>query len=91
MATLEGLKYREHDFTLSPGDSLFVYTDGVTEATNESMELMGEERMIDALNINKDVNTDELLMTVKREIDSFAGNAPQFDDITMMIFKYKGA
>ena len=67
-----------------------MYTDGVTEATNENMELMGERRMTEALNKNKDVSTAELLPAVKNEIDSFAGSAPQFDDITMMIFEYKG-
>ena len=55
------------------------------------MELMGEERMLEILNRNSDVETADLLQTVKTEIDRFAGNAPQFDDITMMIFEYKGA
>ena len=91
VATLEGLKYKEHEFRLEPGDAIFVYTDGVTEATNENMELMGERRMTEALNKNKDVSTAELLPAVKNEIDSFAGSAPQFDDITMMIFEYNGA
>ncbi len=90
VATLEGLTYREHEFKLEPGDSIFVYTDGVPEATNENMELMGEERMLEALNKHKDEGAAALLPAVKSEIDSFAGNAPQFDDITMMIFEYKG-
>ena len=91
VATLEGLEYKEHEFELGHGDVIFVYTDGVTEATNENMELMGEERMLEILNRNSDVETADLLQTVKTEIDRFAGNAPQFDDITMMIFEYKGA
>ncbi|MBQ3370559.1 MAG: PP2C family protein-serine/threonine phosphatase [Mogibacterium sp.] len=91
VSTIEGITYREHEFVLEPGDCLFVYTDGVTEATNEHMELMGEERMLEALNKNKDAGTAEILSKLKKEIDLFAGNAPQFDDITMMIFKYKGS
>ena len=90
VATIEGLQYKEHEFILEPGDCIFVYTDGVTEATNENLELMGEERMIDALNRHKDDGTSEILSAVKKEIDIFAGSAPQFDDITMMIFEYKG-
>ena len=91
VATLEGIEYTEHEFELGHGDVIFVYTDGVTEATNESMELMGEDRMIEILNRNRDVETEKLLKKVKMEIDSFAGNAPQFDDITMMLFEYNGA
>ena len=90
VSTIEGMTYREHEFTLEPGDCVFVYTDGVTETTNENLELMGEERMIEALNKHKDAGTTEILSKLKGELDSFAGNAPQFDDITMMIFEYKG-
>jgi sigma-B regulation protein RsbU (phosphoserine phosphatase) len=91
VATIEGIQYKEHEFILEPGDCVFVYTDGVTEATNENMELMGEERMIEALNKYKDADSSEILPAVKSEIDIFAGSAPQFDDITMMIFEYRGA
>ena len=90
VATIEGIQYKEHEFILEPGDCVFVYTDGVTEATNENMELMGEERMIEALNKYKDADSSEILPAVKSEIDIFAGSAPQFDDITMMIFEYRG-
>ena len=90
VSTIEDMKYREHEFVLEPGDCVFVYTDGVTETTNENMELMGEDRMVEALNRHKDAGTAEILSKVKEELDSFAGNAPQFDDITMMIFEYKG-
>ena len=90
VSTIEGMQYREHELALDPGDCLFVYTDGVTEATNENLELLGDERMLEALNKNKDVRPEEFLPAVKREIDRFAGNAPQFDDITMLIFKYNG-
>ncbi len=90
VATIDGINFREHEFTLEPGDSLFVYTDGVTEATNIKEELFGEDRMLDALNRNKDAQPEELLPAMKNAIDEFVGEAPQFDDITMLCFKYKG-
>ena len=69
---------------------IFVYTDGVTEATNTNIELFGEERLLDALNHNPDADPEELLPIVKKNIDDFAGEAPQFDDITMLSFIYNG-
>ena len=90
LSTIEGISFNEREFTLEPGDSLFVYTDGVTEATNENVELFGEARMLDALNKNADAEPEELLPAVKASIDEFVGEAPQFDDITMLCFKYKG-
>ena len=91
VATMEGLRFREHSFELKPGDSLFVYTDGVTEATNTADELFGTDRMLEALNRNPDALPPELLPQIKAEIDSFVGEAPQFDDITMMCIQYYGA
>ena len=90
VATMEGIRFKEHDFQLNPGDSLFVYTDGVTEATNINDELFGTQRMLDALNKNPNANPKELLQNVRDDIDEFVGNAPQFDDITMMGLKYDG-
>ncbi|MDD3306943.1 MAG: SpoIIE family protein phosphatase, partial [Acetobacterium sp.] len=66
---------------------LYLYTDGVTEATNINDELYGEDRLLAALNNNMDLNTDELLSSVKNDIDCFVNGAPQFDDITMVAFK----
>ena len=57
---------------------------------NENVELFGEARMLDALNKNADAEPEELLPAVKASIDEFVGEAPQFDDITMLCFKYKG-
>ena len=90
VATVEGIPFKEHGFELGPGDALFVYTDGVTEATNTEEELFGEDRMIEALNKSSDKGTAMLLPAVKEAIDDFVGEAPQFDDITMLIFEYKG-
>ena len=90
VATMEGLKFREHDFQLEPGDRLYVYTDGVPEATNRNEELFGEERTLAALNKAPEAPLPELLAGVKQEIDGFAGDAEQFDDITMLALDYYG-
>jgi sigma-B regulation protein RsbU (phosphoserine phosphatase) len=90
VATMKGMRFREHEFELHPGDSLFVYTDGVTEATNANNELFGNDRMLDALNEDPEATPEKLLPTVRRYIDNFVGDAPQFDDITMMCLLYKG-
>ncbi|MDO4679642.1 MAG: PP2C family protein-serine/threonine phosphatase, partial [Eubacteriales bacterium] len=90
VATMEGIRFREHTFELYPGDSLYVYTDGVTEATNKNNELFGEERTLLALNKNASSNAKEILTTVKSDIDTFVGDAVQFDDITMLCIDYFG-
>ena len=84
------MTFKERTFRLDPGDSLFVYTDGVTEATNSDMKLFGEERLISALNMNSSADPGEILNNVKTSIDGFVGDAPQFDDITMLAFRYNG-
>ena len=88
VATMEGIKFREHEFMLYPGDALFVYTDGVPEATNSKDELYGTDRMLRVLNQNADVTPEQLLRDVRTDIGRFVGTAPQFDDITMMSFYY---
>ena len=90
VATMEGMRFREHDFELRPGDTLFVYTDGVAEATNANNELYGSDRLLDVLNRNIDLPPRELLPKVKEDIDLFVGSAPQFDDITMLGLHYNG-
>ncbi len=84
LAGMEGAKYREYELQLNKGDKLFVYTDGVPEATNINNELYGTERMLYSLNKNKDNSMEDILSTVKKDVDKFVGNAPQFDDITML-------
>lgn len=90
VATIEGISFKEHEFELYPGDSLFVYTDGVTEATNSAEKLFGEGNMLDTLNGSSITAPKALLSLVKQAIDVFVGDAPQFDDITMLVFNYKG-
>ncbi|MBR3125630.1 MAG: SpoIIE family protein phosphatase [Mogibacterium sp.] len=90
LAALEDTTFKERSFRLDPGDSIFVYTDGVTEATNADMKLFGEERLNAALNKNSGASPDELLKNVNESIEEFVGDAPQFDDITMLAFRYNG-
>lgn len=90
VATMEGIRFREHDFQLNPGDTLFVYTDGVAEATNTENELFGSERMLEALNRNPEALPEETLSNVMDGINSFVAGAEQFDDITMLCFKFNG-
>ena len=82
--------FQERRFKLDMGDKLFVYTDGVPEATNAENELFGTDRMIEALNKNKDKSLKEQVDGMKESIDEFVKDAPQFDDITMLCFEYKG-
>lgn len=90
VATIEGIKFRDKEFQLNPGDSLFLYTDGVTEATNANGELFGEQRLIESLNRDEKASASDILRTVKKDVDKFVGNAPQFDDLTMLCFEYYG-
>ncbi|MCX4322914.1 MAG: PP2C family protein-serine/threonine phosphatase [Lachnospiraceae bacterium] len=90
MAGMEDVKYREYGLELKPGDFLFLYTDGVAEATNAEEQLYGTERMVDALNSVGNVTPRELLLAVRADIDRFVGEAEQFDDITMLALQVKG-
>ena len=85
-----GMKYSEYQIKLEKGDRLFVYTDGVSEATDAEEEQFGNERILAALNKDPDAAPKELLQNVRAAIDEFTGDAPQFDDITMIGFTYIG-
>ncbi len=84
---MEGMPYSQYEFDLEKGGTLFVYTDGCPEATDAKNELFGTERMIEALNKNPDADPKELLDNMKDAVDTFVGDAPQFDDLTMMAIK----
>ena len=90
VAVMEGMNFREHDFELHPGDQLFVYTDGVPEATSAEKELFGAERMLDALNADPDAEPGQVLINVRKAVDGFVKEAEQFDDLTMLCLKYFG-
>ncbi len=89
LAGMEGIMYRENEITLNKGDRVFLYTDGVTEATDINESLYGEDRLMSYINKNKRLKAEELLSGLKKDIDLFVGEAPQFDDITMLVFDYK--
>ena len=89
-----GLKeatYREYEIYLKPGTKLFVYTDGIPEATSADEELFGAARMVEALNADPDAESADLLENVRKAVDSFVGDAEQFDDLTMLCLEYKGS
>ena len=89
LGTMENMKYKSYDLQLEPGSKLFLYTDGVPEATNEDEELFGTDRLIEVLNSVKNDTPDEILRSVKRATDLFVGKAPQFDDLTMLCLEFK--
>ena len=90
LAGMEGIRYKAQELALEPGDVLFLYTDGVTEAQNWQKELYGEERLLHALNGVEFADMRSLCQCIKIDVDSFVGHAEQFDDITMLAFRYNG-
>ncbi len=90
VATMEGIPFQEHTFRLNPGDSFFVYTDGVAEATNGKNELYGTDRMMEAMNRDPGAKPEQVLANIMADINSFVDGAEQFDDITMLCFRYQG-
>ena len=89
LAGMEGYKYQNFEAQLKPGDTIFTYTDGVPEATNEKDEEFAMERLKKVLNEAKDDFIRLQCRKVRMAVKEFAGNAPQFDDITMLAFKMK--
>lgn len=89
LAGLEDMRYQAGCFTLAQGDKIFQYTDGVTEATNAGNHLYGMQRLYDILNKESNGSPKEIIRAVKRDIDEFVGDAPQFDDITMLCLTFQ--
>lgn len=89
LAGMEGMRYKCGEISLDVGDKIFQYTDGVTEATNADNELYGMDRLTEILGENSALAPTELLPVIKNDIDGFVGEAPQFDDITMLCLEYK--
>ena len=87
---LPDMKYKEYELQLEPGSRLFLYTDGVVESTNLSNDLFGMERTLKALNKAKDGTPRGIIRAVDEAIATFVGSADQFDDITMLSFRYSG-
>ena len=87
---MEGVGYKEYVLQMSSGDKIFVYTDGVPEATAAGGEMFGTERMVATLNSCEDGSPYDILRKVRSDVDAFVGDAEQFDDMTMMCLEYKG-
>jgi serine phosphatase RsbU (regulator of sigma subunit) len=90
LGALRRKRYTEYEFDIEPGGTLFVYTDGAAEATDRDNRLFGTERMLGALNLEPAASPEVLLTNMKSAIDEFVGEAPQFDDLTMLCIKYNG-
>ena len=90
VGVMKDVPFRQHEFHLNPGDSFFVYTDGVPEATDRNSELYGTGRMLEALNRDADAEPDQVLANLTADINRFVDGAEQFDDITMLGFRYRG-
>lgn len=91
LAGMENAKYTQSELTISPGDRLFLYTDGVTETANAQQQLYGEERLCSFLNDRGTCPLCEILPALQEELREFAGTAPQYDDITMLLLEFKGS
>lgn len=89
LAGMEGARYREYELELHPGDRLFVYTDGVPEATDTQNALYGTERMLQALNNSRKQSCKELLEAIHKDVKTFVNGADQFDDITMLCIEMR--
>jgi sigma-B regulation protein RsbU (phosphoserine phosphatase) len=87
---MQGLKYRDFEIQLEAGDRLFLYTDGVPEATDANNGMFGMERTLDTLNEHRKKTPQEILNGVHASVNAFVGDAPQFDDLTMLCVEYKG-
>ena len=90
VGAMDGVRYREYEVLMEPGAKLFVYTDGLAEAVNGVTEQFGAERAIAALRGREDGSPKELLGVVNAAVAEFVGDAPQFDDLTMMCVEYRG-
>lgn len=90
LAGMEGVRYRRFEVQLQPGDTIYLYTDGVTEATDTAQQLYGENRLLALLNQHKGDSARAVCEAVKTDVDLFAGEAEQFDDITMLCLTWHG-
>ena len=90
LGAMDDTVYSEYEMTLEPGTKLFLYTDGLPEASDPDNVLYGMERMVDALNEDPDADPEQILKRVRRRVDEYVREAEQFDDLTMLCFEYIG-
>lgn len=91
LAGIDTYKYKQSEITLQKGSKLFLYTDGVTEATRNDDTLYGEERLLKYINTLAYASVEETIKGIRKDIDLFIEDAEQFDDITMLVLEYKNA
>ncbi|MCR4788301.1 MAG: PP2C family protein-serine/threonine phosphatase [Lachnospiraceae bacterium] len=84
LGAMEDLKYKEYELEVPENGCLFLYTDGVPEATDDQNNMFGTDRLLEALNEDPGADSTTLLKNVKKKVDEFVGGAPQFDDLTML-------
>jgi phosphoserine phosphatase RsbU/P len=87
---MEGIPYKELSIDLLPGDSLFIYTDGITEAMNNRQELFSDEKLLSAACQAGTTEVEEFIINIREKVVEFVDGAPQSDDITMLMLKYNG-
>ena len=87
---LDDVKYKEYEIQMEPGDKLFLYTDGVPEATDKEKKMFGTERMVASLNTDPDASPEEILWRISKDLKAFIKGEEQFDDVTMLCLEYKG-
>ena len=87
---MDGVKYREYEIDLSPGDRIFLYTDGIPEASDKDHQMFGSERMLKALNQDPTASPRQVISNVREAVEIFTEGAEQFDDMTMLCMEYKG-
>lgn len=90
LGAMEEVKYKEYEVLLRPGARVFIYTDGLTEASDPDNKMFGTQRMLDSLNRRKDASLAEILQGIQNDVDAFVRGAVQFDDLTMLCLEYKG-
>jgi len=90
LGVISGMQYQDYTLQFDPGDSIFVYTDGVPEANNPSDALYGLQRLEAALGGLENPSPQDVLRTVRADVDAFVGAAKQFDDLTMLCMRYLG-
>ena len=90
LGSFEGMKHTDYEVQMKPGSKLFVYTDGLPEATDSNQELYGTERMLEALCEVQDESPHRILNHTYQAVQEFIGDAEQFDDLTMLCIEYHG-
>ena len=87
---MEGVKYKQYELQMDPGSKLFLYTDGVPEATNSANEMFGTDRLVHTLRMVENRTPKQILSHVDSIVKDFVKEAPQFDDLTMLCLEYVG-